>query len=76
DGLTDSKSVSGLTGGAAAKFDAYRKSGKTLSDSAVLSAARNAMAVNDLNAKMGLVCGTPRAGSAGCLPGVGGVGLG
>ncbi|MGQ7742508.1 L-serine ammonia-lyase, iron-sulfur-dependent, subunit alpha, partial [Streptococcus suis] len=39
DGLTESKSVSGLTGGDAAKLDAYMKSGKTLSDSAVLSAA-------------------------------------
>ncbi len=38
DGLTESKSVSGLTGGDAAKLDAYMKSGKTLSDSAVLSA--------------------------------------
>ncbi len=63
DGLTESKSVSGLTGGDAAKLDAYMKSGKTLSDSAVLSAARNAMAVNELNAKMGLVCATPTAGS-------------
>ncbi len=51
------------------------KSGKTLSDSAVLSAARNAMAVNELNAKMGLVCATPTAGSAGCLPAVLGVAI-
>ncbi|WP_369676635.1 L-serine ammonia-lyase, iron-sulfur-dependent, subunit beta, partial [Enterococcus faecium] len=36
----------------------------------VLSAARNAMAVNEFNAKMGLVCATPTAGSAGCLPAV------
>lgn len=28
------------------------------------------MAVNELNAKMGLVCATPTAGSAGCLPAV------
>lgn len=75
DGLTESKSVSGLTGGDAAKLDAYMKSGKTLSDSAVLSAARNAMAVNELNAKMGLVCATPTAGSAGCLPAVLGVAI-
>jgi len=41
-----------------------------LADSAVLGAARNAMAVNESNAKMGLVCATPTAGSAGCLPAV------
>ena len=46
------------------------KDGKTLADSAVLGAARNAMAVNESNAKMGLVCATPTAGSAGCLPAV------
>lgn len=70
DGLTDSKSVSGLTGGDAAKLDHYIKSGKTLADTTILSAARNAIAVNELNAKMGLVCATPTAGSAGCLPSV------
>ena len=31
---------------------------------------RNAIAVNEHNAKMGLVCATPTAGSAGCLPSV------
>lgn len=71
DGLTDSKSISGLTGGDAAKLDRYLQSGRvTLADRTVLSAARNAMAVNELNAKMGLVCATPTAGSAGCLPSV------
>jgi L-serine dehydratase len=33
------------------------------------------MAVNELNAKMGLVCATPTAGSAGCLPAVLGVAI-
>ena len=70
DGLTPSKSISGLTGGDAVKMDAYLKSGKTLSDTTVLTAVRNAIAVNELNAKMGLVCATPTAGSAGCLPAV------
>ena len=68
-GLSPEKSP-GLTGGDAAKLDAYIKNGKTLADSAVLGAARNAMAVNESNAKMGLVCATPTAGSAGCLPAV------
>ncbi|MDQ0222567.1 L-serine ammonia-lyase, iron-sulfur-dependent, subunit alpha [Streptococcus moroccensis] len=70
DGMTESKSVSGLTGGDAAKLDRYIKSGRALSDHTVISAARNAMAVNELNAKMGLVCATPTAGSAGCLPAI------
>lgn len=70
DGLNDRKSLSGLTGGDAAKLDRYLKAGKTLSGSSILTAARNAMAVNEHNAKMGLVCATPTAGSAGCLPAV------
>ena len=69
-GLSEKKSRSGLTGGDAAKLDHYIKQGKTLSDLTVLSAARNAIAVNEHNAKMGLVCATPTAGSAGCLPAV------
>lgn len=68
NGLTADKSISGLTGGDALKMDTYLKSGNTLSDTTILSAVRNAMAVNELNAKMGLVCATPTAGSAGCLP--------
>lgn len=70
NGLTGNKSISGLTGGDAVKIDNYLKRGKTLSDTTILTAVRNAMAVNELNAKMGLVCATPTAGSAGCLPAV------
>lgn len=70
NGLTADKSISGLTGDDALKMDTYLKSGNTLSDTTILSAVRNAMAVNELNAKMGLVCATPTAGSAGCLPAV------
>ena len=40
-GLSPEKSPTGLTGGDAAKLDAYIKNGKTLADSAVLGAARN-----------------------------------
>ncbi|WP_161980375.1 L-serine ammonia-lyase, iron-sulfur-dependent, subunit alpha [Streptococcus sp. S784/96/1] len=70
EGLTPTKSISGLTGGDALKMDTYIRLGKTLSDNTILSTVRNAMAVNELNAKMGLVCATPTAGSAGCLPAV------
>ena len=69
-GLNENHSRSGLTGGDAAKLDRYIKSGKTLSDLTVLTAAKNAIAVNEHNAKMGLVCATPTAGSAGSLPAV------
>ena len=69
-GLDESKSRSGLTGGDAAKLHHYIQSGKALSDQTVLTAAKNAIAVNEHNAKMGLVCATPTAGSAGCLPAV------
>lgn len=70
NGLTESKSISGLTGGDAVKLNNYMQTGQTLSDTTILTAVRNAMAVNELNAKMGLVCATPTAGSAGCLPAV------
>lgn len=69
-GLTPTKSISGLTGGDALKMEHYIQEGKTLADTTVLTAVRNAMAVNELNANMGLVCATPTAGSAGCLPAV------
>lgn len=69
-GLTPTKSISGLTGGDALKMEHYIQEGKALADTTVLTAVRNAMAVNELNAKMGLVCATPTAGSAGCLPAV------
>lgn len=38
DGLSESKSVSGLTGGDSAKLDTYIKGGMTLSDTSILSA--------------------------------------
>ena len=69
-GLSKETSRSGLTGGDAKQLDDYIKKGKTLADLTILSAARNAIAVNEHNAKMGLVCATPTAGSAGCLPAV------
>ena len=69
-GMTENKSRTGLTGGDALKLDHYIKSGNTLSDTTILTAARNAIAVNESNAQMGLVCATPTAGSAGCVPAV------
>lgn len=70
NGLTAKTSRTGLTGGDALKLDRYLKSGQILSDATILTAARNAIAVNESNAQMGLVCATPTAGSAGCVPAV------
>ncbi|AYG00607.1 L-serine ammonia-lyase, iron-sulfur-dependent, subunit alpha [Lactococcus allomyrinae] len=69
-GLLGEKSLTGLTGGDAKLMNEYILSGKALSGDIILGAARDAVAVNEVNAQMGLICATPTAGSAGCLPGV------
>ena len=63
-------SHSGLTGNDALKMDEYIKSGKGISGDLVLKSVRNAIATNEVNASMGLICATPTAGSAGVAPGV------
>ena len=69
-GVKGVKSVTGLTGGDAKLMDEYIKKGDFLSGQPILEAVRNAVAVNEVNAKMGLICATPTAGSAGVLAGV------
>lgn len=63
-------SKTGLTGGDAVKIKDYRKSRKTLSGDMIISAVQSAIATNEVNAAMGVVCATPTAGSSGTLPGV------
>ena len=63
-------SKTGLTGGDAVKIKDYRKSCKTLSGDMIMSAVQSAIATNEVNAAMGVVCATPTAGSSGTLPGV------
>lgn len=63
-------SVTGLTGGDAPKMNAYLEKGKFLSGDSILRAVRNAIAVNEVNAEMGLICANPTAGSAGVAAGV------
>lgn len=63
-------SQTGLTGGEAVKIKKYREKGHTLSGDTVMSAVQNAMATNEVNAAMGVICATPTAGSSGTLPGV------
>lgn len=70
EGKTGVTSVTGITGGDAKKLDNYLKEADFLSGETILTAVRNAIAVNEVNAKMGLICATPTAGSAGVVPGV------
>jgi len=67
DGVT---SVTGITGGDATRLNDYIQAGNFLSGETILTAVRNAVAVNEVNANMGLICATPTAGSAGVVPGV------
>ena len=63
-------SKTGLTGGDAVKIKDYRKSHRTLSGDMIMSAVQSAIATNEVNAAMGVICATPTAGSSGTLPGV------
>lgn len=63
-------SKTGLTGGDAVKIKDYRKSHKTLSGDMIMSVVQSAIATNEVNAAMGVICATPTAGSSGTLPGV------
>ncbi|WP_066195030.1 L-serine ammonia-lyase, iron-sulfur-dependent, subunit alpha [Gracilibacillus timonensis] len=69
-GITEEvTSHSGLTGGDARLLQDYMKSGKALSNNVMLDAVSKAMATNEVNAAMGMICATPTAGSAGVVPG-------
>jgi L-serine dehydratase len=69
-GVNGVTSVTGLTGGDAPKLKEYIESGRYLTGKTALTAAQNAIAVNEVNAEMGLICATPTAGSAGVAAGV------
>ncbi len=69
-GLLGVTSHSGLTGGDAKLLYEYASSGRALTDRAFLHALAYALATNEVNAAMGLICATPTAGSCGVLPGV------
>ena len=60
-------SVTGITGGDAKKLDDYLNEADFLSGETILKAVRNAVAVNEVNAKMGLICATPTAGAFGLV---------
>lgn len=63
-------SVTGLTGGDAVLVQDYIAKKDTLSGPILLDAVSKAMGTNEVNAAMGIICATPTAGSAGCVPGV------
>lgn len=69
-GITGVHARSGLTGGDAKKLHDHLLSGNCLTDTTFLKAVCYAMATNEVNASMGVVCATPTAGSSGVLPGV------
>jgi L-serine dehydratase len=69
-GLNGVKSTTGLTGGDSVLLQEYIKSGKSLGSTLLLNAVSYAMATNEVNAAMGIICATPTAGSAGIVPGV------
>ncbi|WP_239254367.1 L-serine ammonia-lyase, iron-sulfur-dependent, subunit alpha [Listeria ilorinensis] len=64
------KSTTGLTGGDATLMKAYIAEGRFLSGEVLLEAVTKAIATNEVNAAMGIICATPTAGSAGVVPGV------
>lgn len=69
-GIQGVESVTKLSGKDAQKLDEYLSAHNPLSGSFIATAVRNAIATNEVNAAMGLVCATPTAGSAGVVPGV------
>ncbi|MDQ0414410.1 L-serine ammonia-lyase, iron-sulfur-dependent, subunit alpha [Mesobacillus stamsii] len=68
-GLAGVKSQTGLTGGDAVLLQSYIARGKTLAGNLLLDAVSKAVATNEVNAAMGMICATPTAGSAGVVPG-------
>nr|WP_318540782.1 L-serine ammonia-lyase, iron-sulfur-dependent, subunit alpha [Terribacillus saccharophilus] len=68
-GLKGVTSHSGLTGNDAVLLQQYMAKGNTLSGHLLLDAVSKAVATNEVNAAMGMICATPTAGSAGCVPG-------
>ncbi|MCU9612146.1 L-serine ammonia-lyase, iron-sulfur-dependent, subunit alpha [Caldibacillus lycopersici] len=68
-GLNGVTSHSGLTGGDAVLLQKYIEKGNFLSGEFLLDAVSKAVATNEVNAAMGMICATPTAGSAGVVPG-------
>ncbi|HDC6774476.1 TPA: L-serine ammonia-lyase, iron-sulfur-dependent, subunit alpha [Staphylococcus aureus] len=63
------ESVTGYTGHDAAKLRDYNETHHALSGYEMIDAVKGAVATNEVNAAMGIICATPTAGSSGTIPG-------
>ncbi|EGQ1341927.1 TPA: L-serine ammonia-lyase, iron-sulfur-dependent, subunit alpha [Staphylococcus aureus] len=63
------ESVTGYTGHGAAKLRDYNETHHALSGYEMIDAVKGAIATNEVNAAMGIICATPTAGSSGTIPG-------
>ncbi|HEI1335167.1 TPA: L-serine ammonia-lyase, iron-sulfur-dependent, subunit alpha [Staphylococcus aureus] len=63
------ESVTGYTGHDAAKLRDYNETHHALSGYEMIDAVKGAIAANEVNAAMGIICATPTAGSSGTIPG-------
>lgn len=63
------RSISGLTGGSAAKMWAYCQKGNCICDSTVARGVAYALSCLEVNSSMGLIVAAPTAGACGILPG-------
>ncbi|AQT86052.1 putative L-serine dehydratase, alpha chain [Paenibacillus larvae subsp. larvae] len=68
-GLKGVVSLSGLTGGDAVLLQRYIASGNSLAGPLILDGMSKAIATNEVNAAMGIICANPTAGAAGVVPG-------
>ncbi|MDW8797246.1 L-serine ammonia-lyase, iron-sulfur-dependent, subunit alpha [Staphylococcus pseudoxylosus] len=64
------KSVTGYTGQDAVKLATYNEQEHALSGYEMVEALKGAIATNEINAAMGIICATPTAGSSGTIPGI------
>ncbi|RQM84386.1 L-serine ammonia-lyase, iron-sulfur-dependent, subunit alpha [Staphylococcus xylosus] len=64
------KSVTGYTGQDDVKLATYNEQEHALSGYEMIEALKGAIATNEVNAAMGIICATPTAGSSGTIPGI------
>lgn len=69
-GMAGVRSRSGATGFDGKRLTDYLDKGAVLTDPTFVKALTIAVATNEVNASMGVICATPTAGSAGVVPGV------
>lgn len=67
---SETKSISGLTGGDAAKYYRHFKNGKNLMGELAAKAMSYSLGTSEYNASMGVIVAAPTCGSSGILPGV------